>query len=199
MSTPVLRRRSQALALVLALAATLLPRALIAQSRPTFEIRMTGGAVRAFGGWGFGVELSGAVILGTRLLQARNSLGIELGYSSTASGYGAGSRSVQSVVVAWRSEFIPPHGGVRSYLQVGVGAAGSQVAVGQFPLSASYGGQPAPTYDAWGPTATGDVGALFTVNPFVDIQLGGEVALQNIYAGNYSPILRGLVGFVFRR
>lgn len=170
-----------------------------AQSRPTFEVRMTGGPVRAFGGWGVGIDLSGAIILGTHLLQARNSLGVDVSYSSTASQYGSYSRSVQSVVVAWRSEFIPPHGGTRSYLQVGIGAAGSEVAGISFLAgSGSFGAQSVPTRSEWGPTATGDVGALFTVNPYVDIQLGGEVALQNIYAGNYSPILRGLVGFVFR-
>jgi hypothetical protein len=183
---------------MLAVAATLLPRALRAQARPTLEIRMTGGPTRAFGSWGGGLELSGALILGSHLLQARNSLGIDLSYASTGSIYGSSSRSVISIVASWRSEFIPPHGGVRSYLQAGVGVVGSDVTVPNLALVSSYGGQPAPSGSAWGPTATGGVGALFTVTTQVDVQVGGEVALQNIYAGYYSPIVRGLVGFVFR-
>jgi len=183
---------------MLAVSATLLPRALSAQQRPTFEFRMTGGPARAFGGWGVGLQLSGAMLLGTHLLHARNSLGVDLSYSAAPSVYGSSSRSVISIVASWRSEFIPPHGGVRSYLQAGVGVVESDVTVPNLALFSSYGGQPTPTGSAWGPTATGGVGALFTVNPHVDIQLGGEVALQNIYAGYYSPIARGLVGFVFR-
>lgn len=81
---------------------------------------------------------------------------------------------------------------------VGVGAANSEVpGVSYLAGTGALTAQATPTRSAWGPTATGDVGALFTVNPYVDLQVGGEIAAQNIYAGNVSPIWRGFVGLVF--